>query len=196
MTVMPHVDVLVESDRWSAALPDVESLVHRAAQAVLSAAPDLPGNAELSVLLSDDANIRRLNRDYRDSDSATNVLAFSNDGPASGPVGGRVVGPVSGAMADPRPTLLGDVVIAFETTAREAADQKKPLSHHVSHLLVHGVLHLLGYDHDEATAASGMEDLERAILAGLGIPDPYGERSPDEQPLATASGVAPYAQGL
>lgn len=193
---MPHVDVLVESDRWSAALPDVESLVHRAAQAVLSAAPDLPGNAELSVLLSDDANIRRLNRDYRDSDSATNVLAFSNDDPASGPVVGRVVGPVSGAMADPRPTLLGDVVIAFETTAREAADQKKPLSHHVSHLLVHGVLHLLGYDHDEATAASGMEDLERAILAGLGIPDPYGERSPDEQPLATASGVAPHAQGL
>lgn len=193
---MPHVDVLVESDRWSAALPDVESLVHRAAQAVLSAAPDLPGNAELSVLLSDDANIRRLNRDYRDSDSATNVLAFSNDDPANGRVGGRVGGPVSGAMADPRPTLLGDVVIAFETTAREAADQKKPLSHHVSHLLVHGVLHLLGYDHDEATAASGMEDLERAILAGLGIPDPYGERSPDEQPLATASGVAPYAQGL
>lgn len=194
--MVPHVDVLVESDRWSAALPDVESLVHRAAQAVLSAAPDLPGNAELSVLLSDDANIRRLNRDYRDSDSATNVLAFSNDDPANGRVGGRVGGPVSGAMADPRPTLLGDVVIAFETTAREAADQKKPLSHHVSHLLVHGVLHLLGYDHDEATAASGMEDLERAILAGLGIPDPYGERSPDEQPLATASGVAPYAQGL
>lgn len=190
--MVPHVDVLVESDRWSAALPDVESLVHRAAQAVFSAAPDVPGNAELSVLLSDDANIRRLNRDYRDSDSATNVLAFSNDDPASGPVGG----PVGGFMADPRPTLLGDVVIAFETTAREAADQRKPLSHHVSHLLVHGVLHLLGYDHDEAAAANDMEDLERAILAGLGIPDPYGERSPDEQPLATASGVAPYAQGL
>lgn len=185
---MLHVDVIVESGGWSAGLPDIESLVHRVAQAAISAAQDAPGNAELSVLLSDDANLRRLNRDYRDSDAATNVLAFRNDDPAGGPV--------SGPLADTRPVLLGDVVIAFETAAREAADQKKPLSHHVSHLLVHGVLHLLGYDHDEATAANDMEDLERAILAGLGIPDPYGERGPNEQPPVIASGVAPYAQRL
>ncbi len=72
----------------------------------------------------------------------------------------------------------------------------KPLSHHASHLLVHGVLHLLGYGHDEATAANGMEELERAILSRLGISDPYGERGPDEQPPTTASGAAPNAQGL
>lgn len=185
---MLHVDIIVGSGGWSAKLPDVESIVHRVAQAAIGAARDVPGNAELSVLLSDDADVRRLNRDYRGSDAATNVLAFANDDP--------VMGPVGRARADARPTLLGDVVIAFETTAREAADQNKPLSHHVSHLLVHGVLHLLGYDHDEATAANDMENLERAILAGLGIPDPYGERGPDGQPLATASGVAPYAQGL
>ena len=181
---MLQVDVIVESGAWSDRLPEVESLVRRAAQAAISAGRDGSSNAELSVLLCDDTDIRRLNRDYRDSDAATNVLAFGNGDPASGP------------LADTRPTLLGDVVIAFETTAREAADQKKPLSHHVSHLLVHGVLHLLGYDHDEASAANDMEDLERAILAGLGIPDPYGECGPDEQPLATASGVAPCAQRL
>ncbi len=185
---MLHVDVNVESDQWSAKLPDAESLVHRVAQAAIGAARDVPGNAELSVLLSDDTNVRRLNRDYRGSDAATNVLAFGNDDPTGGQVGEVV--------ADAKPMLLGDVVIAFETAAREAADQKKPLSHHVSHLLVHGVLHLLGYDHEESAAANDMEDLERAILAGLGIPDPYGERRPDENPLATASGVAPYAQGL
>ena len=180
---MPHIDVNVESDRWPAELPEVETLVHRVARAAIGAARDVPGNAELSVLLSDDACLRRLTRDYRGRDEATNVLAFENDGPAGGP------------MADARPALLGDVVIAFETTAREAAEQKKPLSHHVSHLLVHGVLHLLGYGHDEVTAANVMEDLERAILAGLGIPDPYGERGQDEQPLVTAAGVAPDAQG-
>ncbi len=185
---MLQVDVIVESDGWSVEIPDVETLVHRVAQAAVGAARDVPGNAELSILLSDDAHIRRLNRDYRGRDEATNVLAFGNDDQVGGPVGGP--------MADTGPVLLGDVVIAFETTAREAADQKKPLRHHVSHLLVHGVLHLLGYGHDESAAANDMEDLERAILAGLGIPDPYGEGGPDEQPLATGSGVAPYAQGL
>jgi probable rRNA maturation factor len=193
---MLHIDVIVESGGWSAGLPDVETFVDRVARAAVGAARDVPGNAELSILLSDDANIRRLNRDYRGSDTATNVLAFGNDDPTNRPVGGPVGGPAGESMASARPTLLGDVVIAFETTAREAADQKKPLSHHVSHLLVHGVLHLLGYGHDEATAANDMEDLERAILAGLGIPDPYGERGPDERPLVTASGVAPNAQRL
>lgn len=175
---MAHVDVTIEPDAWAAGLPDAEALVRRAAQAVLDAAPDVPANAELSILLSDDANVRRLNRDYRGSDSATNVLAFANGG---GPGGG--------------PVLLGDVVIAFETTAREAEEQNKPLSGHVSHLLVHGVLHLLGYGHDEADAANLMEDLERTILASLGIPDPYAERGPDEPSRATESGAAPNAPG-
>ncbi len=181
------VDISLESDTWLSELPDVEALVHRVAQAAVSAVPKTPSKAELSVLLSGDANIRRLNRDYRASDAATNVLAFGNYDQAK-----DQAGPIS----DVRPVLIGDVVIAFETVAREAADQKKPLSHHVSHLLVHGVLHLLGYNHDEDTAAHVMEDLERAILAGLGIPDPYAERGPDELTPATASGVAPHAQGL
>ncbi len=177
------VDISLESDIWLSELPDVETLVHRVAQAAVSAVPKTPSKAELSVLLCGDANIRQLNRDYRASDAATNVLAFGNYDQA---------GPIS----DVRPVLIGDVVIAFETVAREAADQKKPLSHHVSHLLVHGVLHLLGYNHDEDTAAHVMEELERAILAGLGIPDPYAEHDPDELTPVTASGVAPYAQGL
>ena len=177
------VDISLESDTWLSELPDIETLVHRVAQAARSAVPDTPGNAELSVLLSGDANIRRLNRDYRDSDAATNVLAFGNYDQ-------------TGPTSDAKPVLIGDVVMAFETVAREAADQKKPLSHHVSHLLVHGVLHLLGYNHDGDAAAHEMEDLERAILAGLGISDPYAERDPNEHTPTTASGVVPYAQGL
>lgn len=183
---MLHVDVSIESDDWLPTLPDIESLAHRVVQAAVKAVRTAPGHAEISVMLSDDANLRRLNRDYRGQDSATNVLAFGNND--------LVKTPARGPAPDARPTLLGDVVIAFETVAREAADQKKPLTNHVSHLLVHGVLHLLGYDHEAAAAARDMEDLERAILAGLGIPDPYSESATNETPSATASGVAPHAQ--
>ena len=176
---MLHVVVVLETGSWADELPDSEALAHRMAQAAATATPEVLGEAELCVVFSDDAHLRTLNRDYRATDKPTNVLAFANDTPPR-------VGP----------RLLGDVVIAFETAASEAADQGKTLSDHVSHLLVHGVLHLLGYDHTGAVDAARMEDLERTVLADFGIPDPYVVGDLEGQTETTASGVAPPAQTL
>ena len=114
------------------------------------------GSVELSVLLTDDARMRTLNREFRALNRATNVLAF----PAE----------MAGAST---PRLLGDVVVAYETAVGQAGAADLPLTHHLSHLVVHGTLHLLGYDHTEDVDAEVMEALERRILAGLAIADPY-----------------------
>jgi probable rRNA maturation factor len=128
-------------------------LAASAAQAALAGIE--PGIVD--VVLTDDAEQRQLNRAYRGKDMPTNVLAF--------PIG------------DPAPPgelpLLGAVVLAFETIMREATDQQKPLADHLRHLVVHGVLHLLGYDHQNDTDAAIMEAREVEILSGLGVPDPY-----------------------
>jgi probable rRNA maturation factor len=123
----------------------------------------LDEDAQITVRLVDTDEGRALNRDYRHKDSATNVLSFPNMDDAE--------------MAAPEglPRLLGDVVLARETIAREAEAQGKGLADHTIHLLVHGTLHLLGYDHLEAAAAAEMEALEVEILAGLGIADPYAD---------------------
>ena len=110
--------------------------------------------------MTDDDAIRRLNRQWRGRDAATNVLSF----PATNP----------GEAATPR--LLGDIVIAFETTRDEAAAAGKPFLHHLCHLAVHGFLHLLGYDHESDDEAETMERLEREILTRLDMPDPYAAR--------------------
>lgn len=128
-----------------------------------------PGQAlEVSLVLTDDAEIRDLNRAYRHRDEATNVLAFT-----------ALEGGVQAARAAPpvgAPLVLGDVVVALESTRREAADQGKTLGGHLSHLVVHGVLHLVGHDHASAAEAKVMEGLEKEILAQLDVPDPYAER--------------------
>lgn len=152
----PTVGVLVESELWAtepASTATVERAIAQSAQLV----PRPAGPGELAVVLADDTTVRALNRRWRDIDAPTNVLSF----PASRPGGGR------------SPALLGDIVIAFETTAREAAAENKPFTHHLAHLVVHGFLHLLGYDHQSDAAADAMEGLERRILAGLDVPDPY-----------------------
>jgi len=167
------VAVRVRDAAWHRDLPEVESLVRqaaRAAAAVLS--PGVPGangwaEAEVSVMLADDAAVRALNRDYRGHDTATNVLAF----PGIEMVRGRAAGPVAG------PPLLGDVVLARQTVRRAAAAQGKALADHVQHLVVHGVLHLLGFDHDTDAAAADMEMREIAILASLGVADPYADNA-------------------
>jgi probable rRNA maturation factor len=119
--------------------------------------------AEIAIVLTDDSAVRTLNRDWRGVDGPTNVLSFpaQRRPPATRP-----------AMPEP-PVLLGDIVIAFETTMREACSESKPFEHHLAHLAVHGFLHLLGQDHDNDSDAEAMEGTERAILARLGIPDPY-----------------------
>jgi len=114
----------------------------------------------------DDTGIRTLNSNWRGIDKPTNVLSF----PALQPSGPR--GP------DDAPRMLGDIAIAYETTRREADDEQKPFDHHLSHLAVHGFLHLIGYDHEKNDDAEAMEALEREILAQLGIPDPYTDRDP------------------
>jgi probable rRNA maturation factor len=118
------------------------------------------GAGELAVTLSDDATLRRLNARYRGKDKPTNVLSFGSPADWRGAAGGR-------------PRLLGDVVLARQTVFREARAQGKTPADHACHLVVHGVLHLLGYDHGDRAAAARMEALETDVLAGLGVADPY-----------------------
>ena len=158
---MPHaIDLAVEDERWETAIPGLEALVTRAVEAGLAIAPEAPdGPIEVSVLLTDDATVRELNRTWRGKDKPTNVLSF----PAAPQ-------PRHAQVATP----LGDVVLAYETLVRESAEQSKPLQNHLAHLLVHGTLHCLGQDHEIGEAeAEAMEALEVAALATLGIPDPY-----------------------
>ena len=152
------VDIEIEDEAWTTAEPEVEALVWRAAQAVLDAHEDIEGNG-IVILLADDDSVQALNRDFRQKDYATNVLSFpSPQNPEANPEG-----------------QIGDIALAFGVCQREAAEQGKPLAHHLQHLVAHGVLHLLGYDHQDDVEAEAMEAFEREILAGLDIPDPYAE---------------------
>ncbi|MET3645779.1 rRNA maturation RNase YbeY [Phyllobacterium ifriqiyense] len=155
---MIDIDILVETDGWpgEAALSDLASIAIAAVWDELASGnqPD----SELSLVFTDDAAIKELNNDWRDKDKPTNVLSF----PAFPIKPGQAPGP-----------MLGDIVIARETVVREAEDEEKSFDHHLTHLIIHGVLHLLGYDHETDDEAEEMEQLERKILARLAIPDPY-----------------------
>ncbi|MGB8817742.1 MAG: rRNA maturation RNase YbeY [Rhizobiaceae bacterium] len=148
----------VESGHWpdEAALETLVHRVFRAAEAELALSPDFP--SEISLLFADDATMQSINAQWRSQDKPTNVLSF----PAFA---------LKPGMA-PKP-LLGDIVLAYETVAREATLQDKPFDHHLSHLVAHGLLHLLGHDHESDGEAEVMEELEQRILARLAIPDPY-----------------------
>ena len=151
------LELSVEAEGWNA-VPDPEGLIRRAfGAAVGKAGLQLAPEAEVSVLLCDDATIQELNANWRGKNAPTNVLSF----PAA----------VPGTLAER--ALLGDIAIAWETTAREASLEGKPVANHLTHLAIHGFLHLVGYDHETETDAEIMEGLETRILAGLGIPDPY-----------------------
>jgi len=154
------VEVSVWCDAWLAACPDAEILVETAARAALAEAPESGAAAVVGVILTGDAEQRQLNRTYRGKDSPTNVLSFALTEPGAPLPAGS-------------PVLLGDVVLDFETVAREAAEQDKLLADHLRHLVVHGVLHLFGFDHETDTEAATMEARETAILKGLGVPPPY-----------------------
>jgi probable rRNA maturation factor len=162
---LPITEVLVVADGWQNE-PGAEDVIQRAIAAAAEIAGADTGDAELAVMLTDDAGIRTLNSNWRGIDKPTNVLSF----PALQPTG-----PVGPGDA---PRMLGDIAIAYDTTRREADDEQKPFDHHLSHLAVHGFLHLIGYDHEKNGDAEAMETLEREILAQLGIPDPYADRNP------------------
>ena len=141
------IEVEIEDQAWTAAQPDAEALAVAAAAAAL----DRPG--EIAVLLTDDASLRDLNNRFRGKDKTTNVLSF----PAARNPQGH----------------LGDIALAYGVCAAEAAEQGKSLSAHLQHLVAHGVLHLVGFDHETEAEAEAMEARERVILAGLGVSDPY-----------------------
>jgi probable rRNA maturation factor len=202
------IDVEIEDTAWTTALPEAEALVRAAAEATLQPLPRKAGEGDhetslegaqspglgagrpapppsrrvsrrstspvvfasgeelgsLTLLLTDDATVRDLNARFRQQDKPTNVLSFP-------------------ALPNPD-RFLGDVALAYGVCAREANEQGKPLAHHLQHLVAHGVLHLLGYDHMSDVEAAEMEGLERVVLAGLGVPDPYpaGEGDHDRPP--------------
>ena len=160
------VTVIVDDQGWSKLVGDPMPLLRRAARAAVKVARRprglKPGGvAALSVALMSDRGVRRLNRDFRGKDQPTNVLSFPSDSRAGGP-GRRVE--------------LGDIALALGVVRREAKAQGKAAADHLAHLMVHGVLHLLGYDHETEGDAERMEALERKALAGMGIDDPYRRR--------------------
>ena len=152
------IEVQVEDPAWTGALPDVVAVVERAAAAVLGDRADAEDEPQATVLLEGDAAVQTLNARFRNRDAPTNVLSFPNT-------------PVPGAPDhDP---YLGDIILAFGVCSRETTEQGKPLAHHLSHLVIHGLLHLMGHDHQTDDEAELMEARERTLLAGLGIDDPY-----------------------
>lgn len=165
---MLTVDTDIAAGQWAAGT-DWAALAAAACAAALAQTPhahlDRAAYAvEVAVRLSDDAEVWTLNRQYRHKNAATNVLSFP-----------MVQPDLLDALAnsDDGEALLGDIVLAHETVAREAAEKDVALADHASHLIVHGMLHLLGYDHGDDPSGEHMEGLERAALAGLGIGDPY-----------------------
>jgi probable rRNA maturation factor len=175
----PKVDILVQSSLWKR-----EAKIAAQLRAAIAAAatrleesdvprpvtptPSAPSRALLALALSDDEAVCALNRDWRNKDKPTNVLSFPAVAPGKSARGKSARGKSARGSVH-----WGDVIIAYETTAREAEEAGKSFAQHAAHLAVHGFLHLAGYDHEKDTDAEVMEDLERAILARIGIPDPY-----------------------
>ena len=150
------VDVVHEVGDWSAVDPDVETAIRTAAVAVARAqAAHIRPGMDAVIALADDATVRRLNGTYRAKDKPTNVLSFPS--------------------GDPTGSALGDIVLALETIVAEATDLGISARHHTQHLVVHGLLHLLGFDHETDAEATAMERLETEILATIGIADPYAD---------------------
>jgi probable rRNA maturation factor len=148
------IEVEVEDEAWRLALPDAATIASHAARAAAAEGPE----GEIAILLTSDEAVRDLNARFRGRDTPTNVLSFPAPSTASG--------------------QLGDIALAFGVCAAEARNQGKSLAHHLSHLVIHGVLHLLGYDHQAEGEAERMEALERTLLAGMNIADPYAIEAP------------------
>ena len=147
MTRSPEIDITINSEEWP---KDIHPVIIKAAQTILRES-GYKKDAELSIVLADDAFIHELNKTWRNQDKPTNVLSFPQDSE----------------------TMLGDVVMAHETIAREAAEQDKNFNDHVTHMTMHGILHLLGFDHESEQEAQKMESLEIKALASLGVKNPY-----------------------
>lgn len=157
----PSIDILVNDRRWNDAL-DVERLCHEVLERCCSEISiSLDPEAEVSFVFCDDKEIEDLNSKWRNLEKPTNVLSF----------------PASQVERLPHAKLLGDIIISYDTVLREARERPISLEHHTAHMILHGFLHLLGYDHETDIDAHEMENLERAVLKLLGINDPYATSS-------------------
>jgi len=154
-----EIDIDISAPAWREAVEELEALSREVLEAVQREAGLGERAAEISLVFADDAFVQNLNKTYRDKNTPTNVLSF--------PAGGDQPQP------DGQPDILGDVVLGYETCAREAGQDGKALADHTRHLIAHGTLHLLGHDHEEEEDAAIMEALEIRILAALGVADPY-----------------------
>jgi probable rRNA maturation factor len=158
----PAVDIQIESALWDEQ-PEAESTVRAA---IAAAAAHSTSGGEVSILLTDDSAVRVLNREWREIDKATNVLSF----------------PAPEALSKGAAGILGDIVIAYETLKRESADEHRDFLHHLTHLTVHGYLHLVGYDHQDDAQANEMEALESKIMTRMQLPDPWQDSVRDPAP--------------
>jgi probable rRNA maturation factor len=158
-------DISAEDERWLS-IAGFYELIPSLTDDALTEAGLAPGEHALSIALMSDAEVHSLNKTFRRKDAPTNVLSFPS-------------APGAYSLAENSgPEFLGDIALAYETVVREAQEQEKPVLHHAAHLVVHGVLHLAGYDHETEADAERMEAAERRILDKSGIPDPYGEDAP------------------
>jgi probable rRNA maturation factor len=171
MAARLDIDIVRRAGSWDGTGVTDAMLRRAAGAAFAAAAPAAETRFEITILLTDDGEMRELNRTWRGKDFPTNVLSF----PAAEPIG----------AATARPTPLGDIVLAAETVLAEAAEQGITPAAHAAHLVVHGMLHLLGFDHERDEDAEAMEALETNVLDGLGIADPYAE--PHDAPLARSA---------
>ncbi len=163
-----RIAIVVDDSRWRDRVPDVARVCRRAARSALGGVPDPGRPVELCVMLADDATVAGLNRRFRGRRGPTNVLSFPDRTPHPPRKPRSCAACEEGAAMS-----IGDIALAFETVVREARRDGKTVPDHVAHLVVHGVLHLLGHDHMKKADAAGMEALEVAALARLGVENPY-----------------------
>jgi probable rRNA maturation factor len=172
MSLSIDIDIAIEAGAWNA-VDEISALVRKAVDAALAASGEtLTADTEVSIVLCDDAFIQALNAKWRGEDKPTNVLSFPADFEGHAPA-------------------LGDIVIAYETVAREAAEENKSLRDHLSHMIVHGFFHLLGFDHEDEAEAEEMEAAEVKALAALGIASPYRDPLAETPPAAEDRRILP-----
>ena len=165
------IDLAVEEEGWLQALPNIEEIAETAANLALDATGLNPAEFTISLLACSDSRIAELNIEFRAKSGPTNVLSWPSFDLAADTAGQAPAEPPGSAI--PGPMALGDVAIALQTCLVEAESMARPLKFHVMHLILHGCLHLLGYDHETAEDAALMEGLETRALLGAGHPDPY-----------------------
>ncbi|MGH1404378.1 MAG: rRNA maturation RNase YbeY [Alphaproteobacteria bacterium] len=158
-----HIDIDIRDQNWIKHIPSIEEDTHSIIQRILTEQLPSTEHVEISIVLTDNPFIQKLNHQYRNKDKPTNVLSFPQT--------------EADEMNTPFPFIsLGDIIVAFETIQNEASEQNKTIKNHYTHMLVHGCLHLLHYDHETEEDAKEMEALETQILDHLGIKNPYEEQ--------------------